>query len=302
MHRRHLAAVLAAGAIALGAAGSALAVTPPGTLDQKHECGAAPANCNLSGEVVYPKWYSEVNPPVVGATVALAQTFKPSTSGPLAAVELYVQYTELASPAPLKVSILKTVGGIPQMQTPLATTTVDTQAAGASTSPSWILVTFSTPATLTAGTLYAIALGNGDQSTPWLQWQADASWAGTYTDYANGEAMVGTHATAAPNNDWYDLFQITSLSDGQSGNADYAFRTYMGAAGPAPTPTATAAPTTAATPTATPFVPTQPPTDAAPAGQGGSGSSGVLPVVLALGGLAAVALLAPRRRGAARRR
>jgi hypothetical protein len=293
---RRLAAALVAGVFALAAAGSALAISPPGTLDQHHEC--ASTNCNLAGEVVYPKWYSVVTPPVAGDTVALAQTFKPGASGPLSAVELYLQLTDSGSPSPFTVSILPTVGGVPKMQSPLATATIDPSAAGLSVvTPKWILVTFSTPATVSAGTSYAIAIGNGAQSTAWLQWQVDAAWAGTYTDYANGYALVGTHA-AAPNNDWYELFQVLNPDGG--GAADFAFRTYIGAAA-TPTPTATGRPTATPGGTVSPTA-TEPPTDTS-AGTSPGGGRLFLPLILAtLVGSLLVAVLLPRRVGRSRRR
>ena len=285
--------------LSMAAAGSALAAAPPGTLDQKHECGAAPAHCNVADTAKYPQWYSQNGTGnAAGFLVTLGQTFKAGITGKLTGVELYAEGLDASTPASFDVHIVATSGGIPQAGSVLASATVQTSLLRST--PDWIPVTFSTPPSVTSGTTYAIVLAdahwdNGQLAAvqPWLLWEMDSDTGSpAYTDYAGGEAMAATKDPNVATHTWELMFQI--LNDGGSGHADFAFRTYVQAAAPGPTPTAT--------PTPTRFVPTQPPTDATPAGQSGSSASGVLPVILALGGLAAVALLAPRRRGAARRR
>jgi hypothetical protein len=298
MNRRTLVATLAAGALAIAVAAPAIAVPP--TLDQHHECAAT--DCNMANQVLFPVWLSEQGLQA-NSPVAMAQTFTPAISGPLSQVDLYLEVFDNGSPVPFDVAIVPTIGGIPHPAAPLATETV-TPTPGTSPwagvgSPAWIPVTFSAPATLTAGTLYAIVVGWQLPAASWLRWEADAAFASPYVNYPNGDAMVGTHVGSGYN--FYDLFQITALSDGSTGNADFAFRTYVGAAVPTPTPTASPTASPSATPTATPFVPTQPPTDATTPSTG-PGSSGWLPLVAMLAVIAGAALVVPRGTRAARRR
>jgi hypothetical protein len=284
MKFRILAALAAAGTIAVAAAGPALAINPP-TLDQHHECAAA--DCTLgTSNVPYPVWLSPQTPVPDNSPVGMAQTFTPSVTGPLSKVELYLKLLDSSgTPAPFDVVIVPLIGGIPHPATPLATQTVPTPVAGTSPwgaigSAAWIPVTFTTPATLTAGTKYAIVVGWQLPGGSWLSWEADASYASPYTDYVGGDAMVGTHVSIAYN--FYDLFQSPVLSDSQTGNADFAFRTYVGAAA---TPTPTAAPRV-----------TVPPTDASMPADPAQPSSGLPLLVLAIAGLAGLAvLLTPKR-------
>ncbi len=290
MSRRRSAAAVAAVIMSMAAVGSALAAPPPGTLDQKHEC--ATTDCNTADTADYPNWYSQNGTGNNDATAqeTLGQTFTAGMTGHLRGVSLYLAGIDGGTvPASLAVAIVNLDGaGKPNLGSVLASGTIPTAGTSisSSTTPDWFSVVFASPPTVTSGHKYAIVLAPATWTQAggaWMRWGIDSTNAGAYTDYAGGEAMAATRPQSSAAWSWETMNDV--LTDGSPGTADFGFRTYVEAA---------------ANPT--PFVPTQPPTDAAPAGRGGSSSSGAMPVLLALGSLAAVALLATRRRGAVRRR
>ena len=227
----------------------------------------------------------------------MAQTFEAGVSSPLTQLDLYREVVNNASPVPLTVDIVPLVGGIPQAGSPMASATVTPTPGNAPWAgvgdPAWIPVTATTPANVVANTSYAIVLGwqlpSQDSAPPrtasWLMWQVDASWAtygyNGYTNDTRDEAVVGTHVGTAFN--VYDVFQVPSINDSQTGNAHFAFRTYVTAAA-TPTPTVT-----------------QPPTDTVPAAGSKQTPSGWLPLLLAMAGVSAIFLLSTRRAGIRRR-
>jgi hypothetical protein len=287
MQPRRLAAVVAALALTLGAAGAALAAVPPGTLDQKHECAAGGCNSltDAHPDAEYPLWYSQNGNN--GANVGLGQTFTAGISGTLTGVELFLNRLDATAPANLTIQIESTSNGDPS-GTVLASATVATSSIP--TTAGWVGVTFATPPTVAAGTVYAITLPDLPQQdvAPWLVWGLDSTATAAYTDYAGGEAYASVAGA------WATLARV--LNDGDSGNADLAFRTYVTAAA-TPTPTATASPRATPTPT----LPSQPPTDAV-APQGTTGSGGATMLVGLLAAVAAVSLILPARRPRRRRR
>lgn len=295
MHRRGLATVIAAGVFALAVAGSALAVIP-GTLDQHHECGGT--DCNLSGVAAYPHWYSQhlITP---GNLVNLGQTFTAGVTGQLTEVELYLNLQDGSIPPSLDVHVVSTASGIPQSEAVLATTTVSTSGGSWASmgTAAWIPVVFASPPTVTAGTQYAIILSRADPAgSTWLVWEMDSdTGAPAYTNYPGGDALASTKGPADLTDTWASMFTI--LNDGGSGNADFAFRTYVAAAAPTPTPTVAPTATPAPTPIATvspTTIPTQPPTDVL-TGTTGGGTDG-LPVLPVLAVTALLGIVVASRR------
>lgn len=288
MQRRRLAAGMAALLMTVAATGSALAAVPPGTLDQKHECGASGCNSQSSnGSVVhpdaeYPLWYSQNGNN--GASVGLGQTFTAGISGTLTGVELFLYTLDANVPSNLTIRIESTSSGLPS-GTVLATATVATSSIP--TTAGWVSATFATPPTVAAGTAYAITLPDLPQQdvSPWLVWGLDSTATAAYADYPGGEAYASVAGS------WKSMTSV--LTDGGSGHSDLAFRTYVQAAAATPTPTTR--------PTATPFVPSQPPTDTvAPTSTPGAGGASALLGLLAA--VAAVALIVPAGRPRRRRR
>lgn len=287
MHRRGLAAAVAAGVFALAVAGSALAVVPAGTLDQHHECAAT--DCNVSGVAAYPHWYSQ-NGSAEGDVVNLGQTFTAGVTGKLTKVELYLQLRDATIPASFDVHVVSTAAGVPQNGTVLATATVSTSGGSWASvgTAAWIPVVFAAPPTVTAGKKYAIILSDAAfLRNSWLVWEMDSD-TGTpaYTDYAGGDALASIKASADATDTWASMFEI--LNDGGSGNADFAFRTFVAAAAPTPTPTA--------------VIPSAPPTDALAGTPGGTGSTDGLPMLPLMAAALGVVVLVSRRALAGTRR
>lgn len=231
---RTLATSAAAGLLVLGAATAALAAT--GTLDQQHACAGDVCNDQTA--------YPNVNAPVApGSTqaVTLAQTFTPGVSGQLTDVGLFVAVLDgVVYPASLEVRIVELDGsGNPDMSgSPLASTNVPIASLPAPGTTAWAEVAFAAPATLVAGTTYAIALGPSPLgSAPWMLWQMDVSSTGAYADYAGGEAMGASLPNAGS---WTWNLMYDWVAGSGTGTADFAFRTYMveAAATPSAEPTA----------------------------------------------------------------
>jgi hypothetical protein len=293
---RTLATSAAAGLLVLGAATSALAAS--GSLDQQHACAGDVCN---DASTAYPS----VNAPVApGSTqaVTLAQTFTPGVSGQLTDVGLFVGVLagqDVTYPASLEVRIVPLDGsGNPDMSaSPLASTSVPIASLPAPGTTGWAEVAFASPATLVAGTSYAIALGPSPLgNAPWLIWQMDVSSAGAYADYAGGEAM-GASLPNAGSWTWNLLYDW--IAQGGTGTADFAFRTYMveAQATPTPAPTPTPTPTPTPGPTASAGAPTPPPTSVVDEPTtdttGPIGTIIALLAVTAMGGLV-ISLVRPR--------
>ncbi|HXX60479.1 MAG TPA: hypothetical protein VEI48_04205 [Candidatus Sulfotelmatobacter sp.] len=276
---RRLAAVVGVGALFLLVTGPALAVTPTGTLDQKHECAATDCNTIASpfvpgGDALYPAWYSQNGESAL--TVNLAQTFTAGISGKLTGVQIYANGRDVGGtsgvPTNFTVQIESTTGSDHHPSgTVLATTTVPYPA---TTTVDWMDANFASQPTVAAGTVYAITLADLDWQIPddaWLRWELDSATVGDYTNYAGGDAWAATGST------WASLYTV--LNDGDTGNADFGFRTYVQAAAGAPSATATQPATT---------------TLASPS----QGNDGPLLVMLAAGALLSLAFFrlgAPRR-------
>lgn len=269
-----LAGAGAAIALLLLFAGGALAVPPPSTVDQKHEC--ADVHCNTGGSVgVYP-----VTAQFLGGAepqdVSLGQTFTAGVTGSLTGVELYLFGFDTTTPPSFTVQIQSTTSGAPS-GTVLGSVSAPTSDLHAA--PSWVTVTLGTPIAITKDTVYAITLAPlaSVANRPWLSWELDSSDTAAYTDYTGGSAF----AYAAGGGGWVN--GGSAFADGGSVNTDFAFRTLVAAA--------------AATPVAS--VPTQPPTSTVSptaASSAGGGLTATL-VLLASVGLVAFAVVArPVRR------
>jgi hypothetical protein len=286
---RTLATSAAAGLLALGAATSALAAT--GTLDQQHAC--AGDVCNEAAA------YPSVNAPVApGNTqaVTLAQTFTAGVSGQLTDVGLYLGVLGgqgVVYPASLEVRIVALDGsGNPNMTAiPLASTSVPIASLPVPGTTAWVEIAFASPATLVAGTAYAIALGPSPlANAPWMVWQLEVSSAGAYVNYAGGEAMGASLPNAGS---WTWNLMYDWVAGSGTGTADFAFRTYVVAAAPTPTPT----PASSAEPTTSADAVTPPPTSIVDQPTTGTaepiGTIIALLAVTAIGGLV-VGLVRPR--------
>jgi hypothetical protein len=281
---RILSTSAAAGLLVLGAVTSAFAAS--GSLDQQHACAGDVCNDESTG-------YPSVNAPVApGSTqaVTLAQTFTAGVSGQLTDVGLFIGVLagqDVVYPASLEVRIVELDGsGNPDMSAvPLASTDVPIASLPAAGTTGWVEIAFASPASLVAGTTYAIALGPSPLgNAPWMVWQMDVSSAGAYANYAGGEAMGASLPNAGS---WTWNLMYDWVTDGGSGTADFAFRTYMveARATPSPKPSASAA------------LPTLPPTSTADRPTTGTtepiGTVVALLAVAAIGGLA-IGLVRPR--------
>jgi hypothetical protein len=248
---RTLATSAAAGLLVLAAATSALAAS--GTLDQQHACAGDVCNDESTA-------YPDVNAPVApGATqaVTLAQTFTPGVSGQLTDVGLFLAVLGgqgVVYPASLEVRIVEVDGsGHPDMSaSPLASTNVPIASLPAPGTTGWVEIAFTSPATLVAGTTYAIALGPSPlASTPWMIWQMDVSSKGAYVDYPGGEAM-GASLPNAGSWTWNLMYDWVAQSG--TGTADFGFRTYMVEAAPTPSPSPSISPSPSPTPSPSPSI------------------------------------------------
>jgi hypothetical protein len=163
----------------------------------------------------------------------LAQTFVPTISGALGTVEIYtstyVGPTVVVAPnlpPTVMVQITTTSGNLPT-STVLATQSVTPL------NIDWTVVTFSTPANVIAGTMYAIVVTQDVPST-------ESEWDGSQPDlYGPGAAYVMDTTWKTP-----AVFPDSLLTD-------FAFQTFITVAAATPPPTAapTAGPT--APPTST---------------------------------------------------
>jgi hypothetical protein len=220
--------------------------TPSGTLDQHQD--------DASGESA--NW---------GEYFRLAQTFTAGMTGTLNTASVNVANEPIgptvAQPAAagdVSVEIWATSGGLPSGSAPLAAVTLPAGQSG------WVDILFSAPASVAAGTQYAIVL-DPDAGPIALEWFGNCG----SDSYSGGQALAydGTQPSPAwvPVRDWL----------GSHCEYDFAFRTY-------------------GTVNATP-----PPSSTAP-GLAGDGPDAVLPLLFATLAMAA-ALVAVRRVVIARR-
>lgn len=120
-----------------------VATAAAGTLDQSSTAGQIRSNV-----VGGPAW-------VVG------QTFTAGAGGALDQVDLLLNAYTTTPDGPLTVEVRTASGNLPS-GTSLATTTIPASSVPFSSThhPSWVTVTFTTPATVTAGTQYALVLSS----------------------------------------------------------------------------------------------------------------------------------------------
>jgi hypothetical protein len=206
--------------------------------------------------------HSELVPHSLGSTTDQAQTFTAGKTGSLNDVELYFNGS-----GTITVTIQSTSGGLPT-GTVLATTTA-TPGSGAA----WIDFAFASPASVTSGVMYAIVFNTGVAAAVWGTGVDDPD------NYGPGQALRNNGVWGAS----------TFIGD-------FAFRTYVSAAGATPTATATATPVPDSAPTASSNV-TPPPTATGDLGAPGEPGS----LMLLCAGLVAfcgvmLAVLTARRR------
>ena len=133
-----------------------------------------------------------------------AQTFTAGLTGKLDQIELLLLRYTGPSATPITVEIRDVSGGVPG-STVLATATLSEAAVPGTGTFTWLTVTFADPASVTAGTQYAIVLMGGAGYVAWGYTSGDpyASGAGFFTREYTGSAA------------WVAL------------GGDYAFRTYV---------------------------------------------------------------------------
>ena len=160
---------------------------------------------------------------IIPPGMVLAQTFVPTITGSLNAVEIYTSVyagptvVGPALPTDITVQIHSTIGNLPSSSM-LAGETVAPANAG------WDLVTFSSPAGVVAGTKYAILLYQGAADV--------AEWNGACADpYGPGAAMLFDTGDAT----WKSIPTFNA----QSCITDFAFQTFITVATATPPPTST---------------------------------------------------------------
>ncbi len=208
--------------LALSASIFALAASPAlaGTLDQSQTSGSdGGAGVGTAAHQV------------LGAgTFHAAQTFTAGLSGALDQADLFLA-RNCASPGDPSVQI-RTVSGNPSLPTStvLATATVPAASVPAST-PGWVTVLFPTPATVSAGTRYALVAASGAvcPGSGGFLFTTGYFWGYTVQDLYGGGTRVGSSDGGAS---W------------SSGGEDLAFKTYVEPPPPPPdnAPTANAGP------------------------------------------------------------
>lgn len=201
---------------------------------------------------------------VGGAT--FTQIFTAGLTGQLTAVDLYLAINGSESDTVTIQGTHLQFGDIWPDGTVLATASANVTGVDIST-PSWVEFTFSTPASVTAGTQYAIVVAT-----------TNAQIYGT-----SGNAYAGGAA-------WeYDSGSSQWLGFGAT-LGDFSFRTFVDAAAATASPSAAASAGTSAGPRG---VATPPPTSSAAAG-GSDGGAPILPIAIAF--LVATAAFVTRRR------
>jgi hypothetical protein len=267
-------------------AGSALAAPIPGTLDQQQTDASVGFWMNMN--------------------VYRAQTFTAGATGTLSAVTIQTQVTQpnvaapaaqlnVAAPAAAGdylIEIWATSGGVPSGASALASETVVGDTGGL------VVVAFSSPPSVVAGTQYAIRLvveAGGE-----INWLGDCQ----SNPYAGGQALVFDVTGAAT---WQTVADWATANDSLDCALDFAFATYVTAAQATPQPTASVTPPPTSTPspqvtppptsTPSPQV-TPPPTSTGPLEKSHSDPA---PLLIAVGLASAAALVTIRRYGLVRR-
>lgn len=209
----------------------------------------------------------------------LAQTFTPTQTGHMDAVDVYTEFAQVIGvrPAigPWTATITTTSGGLPTA-TVLATETFAPADSG------WVNIPLTVPPAVVAGTQYALVVAP-DTTGTWDGYCFSDAYGPGVAYVLDGASWLNVHAYA------------TAHSLGASYcEYDLAFRTYV-AADPAPTPTL--APSATPAPSSTP-----PPTSTTGAAtDNGSGSAGMLLLFAGIASAAFVSLAIAKRRVTAER-
>jgi hypothetical protein len=199
---------MAAMAVALAVPAAAQAIVIVGTLDQQQ---TSTANS---------KWFPDSD--------VLAQTFTAGATGTLNTVTFNLgTLPNVAVPAAagdFAVQIWPTSSNAPTGGSPLASEAVTYGGGGL------YAITFTTPASVASGTLYAIELV--PQTGTILDWLGQCQ-----TDnYASGQALV---FDTANDPQWRSVIYWGNVNDADACQLDFAFATYVTAPNTTPPPTAT---------------------------------------------------------------
>jgi hypothetical protein len=151
----------------------------------------------------------------VDSTQSMAQTFTAGLSGGLDQVDLKLSASASGVTLPLMVEIRNAAGGLPG-GTVLASGSIPAPSAPPSGSPAFVPIRFASPASVTAGTQYAIVAYNADVVPHFWGWADVAT-----NPYAPGSALF--QAASPPGPTWTNI-----------AGSDLGFKTYV------VTPTATA--------------------------------------------------------------
>ena len=259
MRHRILFLVMAVAALLAMTAGSALAAVP-GTLDSQQT--------DVSGGLL--------------PQAMLAQTFVPTISGSLDAVEVYTSFGEIATVAAAPNDVPDITVQITGTASDLPTSTILASETVAPADGDWAPVVFSAPTNVVAGTKYAILVSQ-DAATGSTEWNGACG----SDPYGPGEALI-----------FDSTWQSIGTFFAKSCLTDFAFRTYITA--PTPTPVPTVSPSPFQSVQGATAAPTPPPTNTGDSGS--ADNSGYLLVFVGLAtGAALLAFASTSRRRHIRR-
>lgn len=153
----------------------------------------------------------------VSATQSMAQTFTPSTSGSLTTVGLGL--SKSGTVTNLTSAIYAATAGVPTGSSLASKTLTGSDLAAVPTGQTVFNVTFATPATVTAGSTYAIVTTTTDTSDG-MGGGGDYRWYRS-TPYANGNAAekVGSWSWTAKSYDFVFAVYIDAISSGDASSA-----------------------------------------------------------------------------------
>ena len=146
----------------------------------------------------------------------IAQTFTAGLSGPLGKVELNLNRINLVVVPELPLTVeIRTVSGLdPSAAPPLATTNIESMDIPMAQMPAWVPATFNTPATVVAGTQYAIVAYTDSA----YAWRASSETVDAYPGGSRRERDVD--------------FPVWRSGCGTGCTPDMAFRTYVDVSSP----------------------------------------------------------------------
>lgn len=150
-------------------------------------------------------YVSPINP-----TAWMAQSFRPAKSGRLSSIDLQLATGTAGSAGPLVIEIRNTVGGAPGGTVLASVTTGDVSSA----TNAWYPITFAAPASVTAGTTYAVVLRGGSGG----DFRSVRSQRDSYTGGAWYTSSNSGGSWAAQNQDLAFRAYVTPVSYAASGS------------------------------------------------------------------------------------